>query len=31
VREHSKLSGEASLELAEHVLKALDHMPEKVR
>jgi hypothetical protein len=28
---HSKLSDKASLELAGHVLEALDHMPEKVR
>jgi hypothetical protein len=31
VRKHSKLGEKASLELAEHVLQALDHMPEKVR
>lgn len=31
VRKHSKLSEKASHELAEHILEALDHIPEKVR
>jgi hypothetical protein len=31
LKDHSKLSDKATLELAEHVLEALDHMPEKVR
>jgi hypothetical protein len=29
--EHSKLSNEAAVELAKHVLSALDHIPETVR
>lgn len=31
VTENSKLDDKAALALAEHVLNALDHMPEKVR
>jgi hypothetical protein len=31
LRKHSKLSEKDSFTLAEHVLEALDHMPEKVR
>lgn len=31
LKQHSKLGDKASLELAAHVLDALDHMPEKVR
>lgn len=31
LREHSKLGDKASFELAVHVLKALDYVPEKVR
>ncbi|TCO57323.1 DUF6307 family protein [Actinocrispum wychmicini] len=31
LKTNSKLSDKAAHELAEHVLEALDHMPEKVR
>jgi hypothetical protein len=31
LKNHSKLSEKASFELAEHVLDALNHIPEKVR
>jgi hypothetical protein len=31
LKAHSKLSEKASFELAEHVLNALNHIPEKVR
>jgi hypothetical protein len=31
VAEHSTLSDEAAVELAKHVLSALDHIPEIVR
>jgi hypothetical protein len=31
ISEHEKLSGKAAAELAVHVLRALDHIPEKVR
>jgi hypothetical protein len=31
LKAHSKLSDKASFELAEHVLDALNHIPEKVR
>jgi hypothetical protein len=31
VKAHSKLSDKAALELAAHILAALDYMPEKVR
>ncbi|MFC0111813.1 DUF6307 family protein [Kibdelosporangium aridum] len=31
LRKHSKLGEKASLELAERILDALDHIPEKVR
>jgi hypothetical protein len=31
LKQHSKLSEEAAVKLAAHVLYALDHIPEKVR
>ena len=31
LKEHSKLDDKTSFSLAEHVLDALDHIPEKVR
>ncbi|MET0136580.1 MAG: DUF6307 family protein [Kibdelosporangium sp.] len=31
VRQHSKLGEKAAGELAEHILDALNHIPEKVR
>jgi uncharacterized protein DUF6307 len=31
LKKHSKLSEKSSAELAEHVLEALDHIPENVR
>jgi hypothetical protein len=31
VRKHSNLSEKASLELTEHILDVLNHIPEKVR
>lgn len=31
LKQHSKLGDQATLELAVHVLDALDYMPEKVR